>query len=162
MRRVYVLQCLEKRYPLLDDVHDRQIFKTPTPIDNFLHIAIKYMTPIELQGARTSKYYGDIRYKPRAAAPTSASTSEEEALPPEPAPSTSAPAAADSSSDSEEEVLHVLASDKSDGQDRSSSHTGQISETCRAVQTTGTKRKRNRSLWHQGSSRKRLRRHQRS
>ncbi len=89
-------------------------------MESFIHIAQKYLTPEELQGAR--KYYGDIRYKPGAAAtistaaPTAASKSEEEVVPPEPAPSTAAPAAADSSSEEEEEALQVLASEDSDGE----------------------------------------------
>lgn len=67
-----------------------------------------------MQEARKSRYYGDIRYKPGAAATitttalTPASASEEKAFPPEPADSTAAPAGADSISDSKEEVLQVL------------------------------------------------------
>jgi hypothetical protein len=38
-RRDYVLKELEKNYPLLEDVHDRRIFKSPAPLDNFIHIA---------------------------------------------------------------------------------------------------------------------------
>jgi len=64
MRRDYVLEGLQKNYPLLDDTHDRRIFKTPTTLDNFLHIPLKYMTSGELQEATKPKYYRDIRYKP--------------------------------------------------------------------------------------------------
>lgn len=67
-----------------------------------------------MQAARKSSYYGDIRYKPGAAATitttalTPASALEEKAFPPEPADSTATPAGADSISDSEEEVFQVL------------------------------------------------------
>jgi hypothetical protein len=60
----------------------------------------------EMQEARKSRYYGDIRYKPGAAATittialTPASALEEKEFPPEPAGSTVAPAEADSISDS--------------------------------------------------------------
>ena len=115
MRKEYVERGLERNYPLLEDPHDRRIFKTPAPLEGFLHIARKYMTPEELEEARRPKYYGDIRYKPGAAAnptaaPTPAPKPEARAVTPEPAPSTAAPAAADTSSDDEDE-LQVLASD---------------------------------------------------
>lgn len=101
MRKEYIERGLERNYPLLEDPHDRRIFKTPAPLEGFLHIA--------------TKYYGDIRYKPGAAAnptaaPTPAPKPEARAVTPEPAPSTAAPAAADTSSDDEDE-LQVLASD---------------------------------------------------
>ena len=114
-RRDYVLEGLEKNYSLLDDHHDRRIFKTSTPLDNFLHNGQKYMTPEELEEATKPKYYGDLRYKPGAEETiTTAALVSTPAIPLEPAPSVAAPAAADSSSDSEEEVLQVLVADDSD------------------------------------------------
>ncbi len=68
----------------------------------------------EMQEARKSRYYGDIRYQPGAAATitttslTPASVLEEKAFLQEPADFTVAPATADSIPDSEEEVLQVL------------------------------------------------------
>ncbi|EFX76672.1 hypothetical protein DAPPUDRAFT_248750 [Daphnia pulex] len=101
-RRDYVLEGLERGYPLREDPHDHRVFHTPAPLDGFLHIATKYLTPEQLEAARKPVFSGDIRYKPK----------EEDAIVvfSEPAPSTATPAAADSSSE-EEDVLQVLADD---------------------------------------------------
>jgi hypothetical protein len=67
-----------------------------------------------MQEARKSRYYGDIRYKPGAAATitttslTPVSVLEVKAFSQEPADFTVAPATVDTISDSEEEVLQVL------------------------------------------------------
>jgi hypothetical protein len=105
-RLEYIQEGLEKGYPLLEDPHDRRIFKLPTPLDNFLPIARKYLTPEQWKEATKPKYYGDIRYKPTGdyIPPTEV---PEVARCLEPAPSTAAPAAADTSSEEEEEVLQL-------------------------------------------------------
>ena len=92
-RLKYVQEGLEKGYPLLEDPHDRRIFKTPKPIDNFLPIALKHLTVHELLEAVKPKYYGDIRYKPKGEY-VPPKEEPEVARYPEPAPSTAAPAAA--------------------------------------------------------------------
>jgi hypothetical protein len=107
-RLEYVQRGLDRGYPLLEDPHDRRIFKTPKPIDNFLPITLKHLTVHELVEAVKPKYYGDIRYKPTG--DYTPSTEEPEvARYPEPPPSTAAPAAADTSSEEqeEEEVLQL-------------------------------------------------------
>ena len=45
----YIQRGLEKGYPLTEDPHDRRVFVLPTPVDNFLHIALKCMTLGQLQ-----------------------------------------------------------------------------------------------------------------
>ena len=60
----YIQGGLERGYPLLEDPHDRRIFRTPKPIENFLPIALKYLTVAELVEAVKPKYYCDIRCKP--------------------------------------------------------------------------------------------------
>jgi hypothetical protein len=50
-RRKYVLGGLERGYPLREDPHDCRIFHTPAPLDGFLHIATKYLTPEQLAEA---------------------------------------------------------------------------------------------------------------
>ena len=106
-RLEYVKKGIEKGYPLLEDPHDRRIFKTPKPIDNFLPIALKHLTVHELLEAVKPKYYGDIRYKPKGEY-VPPKEEPEVARYPEPAPSTAAPAAADTSSEEEEEEEEVL------------------------------------------------------
>ena len=108
-RLEYIQEGLERGYPLLEDPHDRRIFKTPKPIDNFLPIALKHLTVAELVEAAKPKYYGDIRYKPVGdyIPPTE---EPEIARCSEPAPSTAAPATADTSSE-EEEVLQISISE---------------------------------------------------
>jgi hypothetical protein len=49
LRREYVLNGLEKTYPLLENVHDRRIFKIRDLIESFMHITVKYMTPEQLE-----------------------------------------------------------------------------------------------------------------
>jgi hypothetical protein len=112
-RRDYVLEGLEKGWPPREDPHDRRIFHAPAPLDGFLHIARKFLTPEQLAEAQKPVFAGDIRYKPKegdatATAAPSASTSGRRVIFSEPAPSTPAPAAADSSSE-EEDVLQLLA-----------------------------------------------------
>jgi len=63
-RLAYIQEGLDKGYPLLEDPHDRTIFKVPTLLENFLPIALKHMTLAEWQEANKPRYYGDIRYKP--------------------------------------------------------------------------------------------------
>jgi hypothetical protein len=41
-RRDYLLEELERGYPLREDPHGRRIFHTPAPLDGFMHIAAKY------------------------------------------------------------------------------------------------------------------------
>ena len=101
-RLEYVQRGIERGYPLLEDPHDRRIFKTPKPIDNFLPIALKHLTVHELVEAVKPKYYGDIRYKPKGDYVPPREEPEVVKYP-EPAPSTAAPAAADTSSEEEEE-----------------------------------------------------------
>jgi hypothetical protein len=114
-RRDYVLEGLEKGWPLREDPHDRRIFHAPAPLEGFIHIARKLLTPEQLAEAQKPVFSGDIRYKPKegdatATAAPPASTSERRVVFSEPAPSTAAPAAADSSSE-EEDVLQLLAED---------------------------------------------------
>jgi hypothetical protein len=114
-RRDYVLEGLEKGWPLREDPHDRRIFHAPAPLEGFIHIARKLLTPEQLAEAQKPIFSGDIRYKPKegdatATAAPPASTSERRVVFSEPAPSTAAPAAADSSSE-EEDVLQLLAED---------------------------------------------------
>ncbi len=110
-----MLQGLEKGWPLREDPHDRRIFYAPAPIEGFIHIERKLLTPEQLTEAQKPVFSGDFRYKPKegdaavTAAPP-ASTSERRVIFTEPVPSTAAPAAADSSSE-EEDVLQLLAED---------------------------------------------------
>ena len=106
-RLEYIQRGIERGYPLLEDPHDRRIFKTPKPIDNFLPIALKHLTVAELVESVRPKYYGDIRYKP-AGDYVPPIEEPEVARCSEPAPSTAAPAAADKSSEEEEEKEEVL------------------------------------------------------
>jgi hypothetical protein len=103
---------------LREDPHDRRIFYAPAPIEGFIHIARKLLTPEQLAEAQKPVFSGDFRYKPKegdaaATAGPPASTSERRVIFTEPAPSTAAPAAADSSSEEseEEDVLQLLAED---------------------------------------------------
>ncbi len=98
---------IERGNPLLEDPHDRRIFKTPKPIDNFLPIALKHLTVSELVEAVKPRYYGNIRYKP-AGDYIPPNEVPEVARCSEPAPSTAAPAAADTSSEEEEEEEEAL------------------------------------------------------
>ena len=59
-----IQEGIDNGYPLLEDPNDRRILKVPTPLENFLAIALKYMTLAEWQEATKPRYYGDIRYKP--------------------------------------------------------------------------------------------------
>ena len=83
----YGQRGIERGYPLLEDPHDRRIFKIPKPIDNFLPIALKHLTVHELVEAVKPKYYGDIRYKPTGDY-VPPKEEPEVARYPEPAPST--------------------------------------------------------------------------
>ena len=107
----YIQRGLERGYPLLEDPHDRRIFKTPKPIDNFLPIVLKHLTVAELVEAVKPKYYGDIRYKPTGDYVPPKEEPEVSRYP-EPAPSTAAPAAADTSSEEEEEALQITISEE--------------------------------------------------
>ena len=89
------------------------VFVLPTPVENFLPIALKHLSLAELKEAIRPKFYGDIRYKPvgeyvpPVEVPKVAAYSE-------PAPSTAAPAAADSRSEEEEEeeALQLIISEE--------------------------------------------------
>ena len=53
-RLAYIQEGLDKGYPLLEDPHDRKIFKVPTPLENFLPIALKHMAMVyKFNGRRT-------------------------------------------------------------------------------------------------------------
>jgi hypothetical protein len=113
--RYYVLEGLEKGWPLREDPRDRRIFHAPAPLDGFIHIARKFLTPEQLAEAQKPVFAGNICYKPKegdatATAAPPASTPGRRVIFSEPAPSTAAPAAADSSSE-EEDVLQLLAED---------------------------------------------------
>lgn len=58
-RKRYSLEGQYKGYPLLNDVHDRRIFKTPSPVKNLLPINLKHLTIAELRKAVSPKYYED-------------------------------------------------------------------------------------------------------
>ena len=105
-RLEYIQRGLERGYLLLENPHDRRIFKTPKPIDNFLPIALKHLTVAELVEAVKPKYYGDIRYKPTGDYVPPKEEPEVTRYP-EPAPSTAALAAADTSSEEKEEALSI-------------------------------------------------------
>ena len=110
-RLEYIQRGLERGYLLLENPHDRRIFKTPKPIDNFLPIVLKHLTVAELVEAVKPKYYGDIRYKPTGDY-VPPKEEPEVARYPEPAPSTAALAAADTSSEEEEEALQITISEE--------------------------------------------------
>lgn len=64
MRRDYVLEGLNKGYPLLENVHDRRIFKTSSPLENFLHIAWKHITIKEWLEETKPRYLNRIQQQP--------------------------------------------------------------------------------------------------
>ena len=101
----FIQRGLDRRYPLLDDVHDRRIYRTTAPIENFLSIALRCTSLAELQEAIRPRYYGNMRYKPEGDYVPPIEVRE---VPTYLEPSTAAPGTADSSSEEEEEALQLM------------------------------------------------------
>jgi hypothetical protein len=52
-----VLEGLEKGWSLREDPHDRRIFHAPAPLDGFIHIARKFLTPEQLAEAQKLVFF---------------------------------------------------------------------------------------------------------
>jgi hypothetical protein len=81
MRRNHLTHCREAGYPFLEDESDPRIFQTPTPLENFMHIALGKLTLDEWQEAtRPRKDWCDIQYPLRTTYSERCDSTEEEEL----------------------------------------------------------------------------------